>query len=196
MSNIETQVRTTETGQSGMRLLAVLGMAGALAQVGGGLLETVDRVGPGEPGYALRTSAIGVAYLLFLATLVGVERSGATAHRRLSRVGLTVAGVGWVLYSVAQFVLQVDPRPAETVLFPVGTVLIGIGMIAAGVGVLRAHRWTGWRRYTVLACGVYPFAILFPTFAITGGPNFLALALWGVCWFVSALALWPAAERS
>jgi hypothetical protein len=34
-------------------------------------------------------------------------------------------------------------------------VLTAIGFILAGVAVARAGRWTGWRRYTVVAVGVW-----------------------------------------
>lgn len=178
------------TTPSTTRRLAALGLLGALLQVLGGVVETVDRVLPGEPGYQARTSAIGLAYLLFLATLVGIARSGATGNGRLPRLGLVTAGTGWVLYAVAQFVLQVDFDLAEQVIFPIATILIGVGMIVAGIGVFRSRRWSGWRRVVALICGVYPFVVLFPTFAATGEPSFLVLAGWGACWFAMALTLW------
>lgn len=173
--------------------LAGLGMLGGLVQILGGILETIDRVQPGQAGYEVRTSLMGLAYLLFLAPVAALSRSGLAEGRRTPRLGLIAAGAGWILYAVAQFLLQVDVNLAERVLFPIGTVIIGVGMITVGVGVLRSLRWTGWRRAVPLICGLYPFVVIFPSFASTGEPNFLVLSGWGVCWFALGAALWHAA---
>lgn len=43
----------------------------------------------------------------------------------------------------------------------VGQLLPGaVGFIAAGMAVARAGRWTGWRRYPVLAVGVWTLSML------------------------------------
>jgi hypothetical protein len=63
-------------------------------------------------------------------------------------------------------------------------------MTVVGVAIIRARRWRGWRRVIGLVCGLYPFLVLFPTFAATGGPNFLVLSGWGACWFALGLAVW------
>jgi hypothetical protein len=167
-------------------------MVGAFLQIAGGILESVDRVLPGEPGFTSRTSVIGIAYLLLLAAVIGLGRTGAAGGGWPARVGLVVAGLGWVLSAVAQFVLSVDLDLAEKVLFPVATILIAVGMIVAGVGVLRAHQWTGWHRGAPLICGLYPLLVIFPVFAATGGPNFLVLSGWGACWLALGVSLWKA----
>jgi hypothetical protein len=79
-------------------------------------------------------------------------------------------------------------------MFPAATVLVGIGMLVVGVGVLRARRWRGARRVVPLVCGLYPFLVLFPVFAASGGPNFLVLSGWGVCWALLSIALWVSAQ--
>lgn len=180
---------------SGVRGAALAGSVGAAVQVFGGVLETADRALPDDPGYAVRTSVVGIAYLLLLAAVVGLARSGAVGSGRPARVGVGIAGVGWVLYAVAQFVLMIDFDLAEKVLFPVGTVLLGVGMVLAGVGVLRHRQWGGWRRVVPLLCGLYPFLVLFPVFAATGEPNFVVLSGWGVCWLAMGVSLWVEAGR-
>lgn len=40
------------------------------------------------------------------------------------------------------------------------TVLSAIGLILAGAGVVGAGMWTGWRRFTVLATGVWMVALI------------------------------------
>lgn len=170
----------------------VLGAAGALLQALGGVLETVDRVTVGEPGFALRTTLIGAAYLLLVGAVVALARSGAAGPGVAGKAGLGVAGAGWVLSAVAQLVLNADAALAEQVLFPLATVAVGAGMAMAGVAVVRARRWLGWRRWVPLLCGIYPFAVIFPVFAATGGPSFPVLSGWGLCWLILAGALWTA----
>jgi hypothetical protein len=173
-----------------VRWTGVATIVGALAQIAGGILESVDRLPPGEPGFALRTSVMGIAYLLLMTAVIGVGRTGAAGGGWPARVGLVVAGSGWALSAVAQFVLPVDLDLAEKILFPVATVLIAVGMLMVGVGVLRTRQWTGWHRGTPLICGLYPFLAIFPVFAATGGPNFLVLSGWGACWFILGVTLW------
>lgn len=175
--------------QSVSRTAVALGAAGAVLQILGGVVETVDRVRAGEPGFGLRTTVIGVAYLMLLVTVLALGRSGVVGRGWIARHGLAVATAGWGLSAVAQLVLQVDVDLAERVLFPVATIGVSVGMVAAGGGVLRARRWRGWRRWVPLLCGLYPLAVVFPVFAATGRPVFLALSGWGACWLVLALAL-------
>jgi hypothetical protein len=173
-----------------VRGASVAGFVGAVLQIAGGVVETVDRVQPGEPGFAFRTSVIAVAYLTLVVGLIGLARSGATGPGLPARIGLGAVGAGWAVSAVAQVVLRVDLDLAEQVMFPAATVLVGIGMVLAGVGVLRARRWRGLRGVVPLVCGLYPFVVLFPVFAASGGPNFLVLSGWGVCWALLSIALW------
>jgi hypothetical protein len=163
---------------------AVAGLVGALMQVGGGILESVDRVRVGEPGFGLRTALIGVAYLLLTVSVAGLLRWHPIGAGPVSRWALGAAAGGWLLSAVAQFVLQADTGLAEKVLFPTATVLIGLGMTVAGVRTLAAGHLHGWPRFVPLACGLYPFVAIFPAFAATGGPQFLVLSGWGLCWLI------------
>lgn len=187
---LTSQAVNPATAPKEIRLAAAVGLVGALLQMFGGVLETLDRVRPGEPGYELRTFAMGIVYLLLLGTMVALARSGVLGRGRLPLIGLVTVGAGWVLSAVAQIVLQFDVELAEQILFPLATAWIGIGMIVVGVVIFRARRWRGWRRIIGLVCGLYPFVVLFPTFAAAGGPNFLVLSAWGACWFALGLALW------
>jgi hypothetical protein len=177
------------------RTVVVLGGVGALLQLVGGLIETVDRVRAGEPGFAVRTTVIAFAYLLLATTVLALARVEAAGPGRAARSALVVAGSGWLLSAIAQLVLSANVGLAEKVLFPVATIAIGGGMTVAGVAVLRSHRWRRWRRWVPLVCGVYPFAVIFPVFAAAGEPNFLVLSGWGLCWLVLSAAIWGAVEE-
>ena len=41
-----------------------------------------------------------------------------------------------------------------------GTLLSAVGLIMAGTAALRSGAWSGWRRYTPLALGVWTAALL------------------------------------
>jgi hypothetical protein len=182
-------VDVTTTRQAVGPKAVVLGATGAVLQILGGVIETIDRVKAGEQGFALRTTVIALAYVMLVVIVLALARSGVAGRGPLARGGLVAAGAGWVLSAAAQLVLQVDVDLAEQVLFPIATVAIGAGMLSAGIGVVRAGGLRGWRRWTPLLCGVYPFAVIFPVFAALGEPNFLVLSGWGACWLGVALAL-------
>jgi hypothetical protein len=175
--------------QAASRTAVVVGAAGASLQVIGGVIETVDRVKATEPGFALRTTVIALAYVMLLVTVLALAGSGAVGRGAVARYGLVMAGLGWVLSAAAQLVLQADVDLAEQALFPIATIAIGIGIVGAGVGVVRSGRWRGWRRWVPLRCGLYPFVVVFPVFAAIGEPSFLVLSGWGACWLGLALAL-------
>lgn len=185
-------IQTHDTSPTFVNAAAAACVVGALAQVGGGVLETLDRVLPPDPGYASRTALIAVAYLLLIGGVIGLARSGAAGNGWPGRIGLAAAGLGWLTWAAAQFVLQIDFTLAEIVLFPVGSILIGLGMILAGVAVLRARRWRGWQRGVPLLCGLYLVPLTLVLFAILGGPSFLVLAGYGLCWLALGAALWTA----
>jgi hypothetical protein len=182
---------TTEVRHQQGRLTvqaAIAGSVGALLQISGGILETVDRVHVGEPGFTVRTAIIGVAYLLLAVSVIGLMQwrpglGGTAGH--LSWWALGVAAGGWIMSAVAQFTLPAANEFAEQVLFPVATVLIGLGMAVAGVVALRVRRdRSPW--FMALVCGLYPFLVIFPVFAVNGGPQFLVLTGWGLCWLLLA----------
>jgi len=173
-----------------VKAAAAASVVGALTQVGGGILETVDRVLPPDPGYALRTTLIAVAYLLMLGGVISLNKSGAAGNGWLARIGVTVAGLGWLTWAIAQILLQIDFTFATTVVFPAGLMMIGIGMIVAGIAVLRVRRWCGWRRAVPVACGLYLVPLTQVTFAVLGEPSFLVFAGFGLCWLLLGVALW------
>src|SRR5919112_696115 len=101
----------------------------------------------------------GLTQVLFVVTLVAFTRSGAVGASRSGRIGAWMAVVGSIVFVAAHAVSVTfrdaridDPAGRATItLFVIGSLLTAVGFILAGLTGARAGRWTGWRRYPVLA---------------------------------------------
>ena len=138
--------------------------------------------------FRLWVAALFLMQLLLLAGLLGFARSGAVGAGWLGRLGLGLALLGRGLFVVAEvqvFIAVEDYTPLLTL----GAMVTALGMLLAGVAVLRAGRWAGWRRFTPLVAGLYPFLAMFPLFAATGERPTVMVALWGGAWLLLGVAL-------
>jgi hypothetical protein len=110
----------------------------------------------------------GLSQALFVVTLLAFVRSSAVGASRVGRIGARLALVGGITFVAAHAVSAIfrdarldDPAGlAAITLFMIGTLLTAIGFIMAGVAVVRARRWTSWRRYPVLAVGIWMLCML------------------------------------
>lgn len=161
-------------------------IAGALLHVAVGIIQFINPVDPEHPGLPF-TIATTTSHLLVLTGVLALATSGAAGSGWLPRVGLPLAGLGWTLIAVAELTVEADFTVAKT-LFGIGDPLIGAGMTLTGIAVLRTNRWHGWRRFAPLACGLYPFAIELPAFAVFGMPNTPAITGIGLVWLALGLA--------
>jgi hypothetical protein len=127
-------------------------------------------------------------HALELVGVLGFWALGASGKGWLARIGLSAAVIGYALILVAEAVLRVSFDLGNN-LFGLATPFAGLGFILAGIAVIRTKQWTGWQMLMPLIIGVYPFAVLLPAFAITQGPNFLAIAGWSLCRLVLGIAL-------
>lgn len=92
-----------------------------------------------------------------LVGLLGLARVGP------GRVGALIAAAGTAVLTLAELasIPIADQRMDDTgpglvgTTFGLGTVASAIGLVVAGVAIVRARRWTGWRRYIVLAAGLW-----------------------------------------
>lgn len=123
---------------------------------------------PWDGATAVATSALwGAAQLLLVWGLVAFARSGAVVSRS-GRIGQAIAIAGSSLFVLAHLLSAIEHDAlidesdaiAPLACFGVGTVLLAVGMILAGVGTLRAAEWTGWRRFTPIALGIWMFAVM------------------------------------
>jgi hypothetical protein len=147
-------------------------------------------LGMPDPAWAYLARAI--VHLGELAAVLAVAMSGAAGTGWLGRVGTGAAGLGLVLLAVAEAITFSSPDLSLT-LFTIGPNLVGIGLIVVGIAVVRAGRFTGWRRYPVLALGVYVFVVMTPLIIASGGPpapaGIVALLGWEVLWVLVAVAV-------
>lgn len=180
------------TGDSPITLAAGALIAGALLQIVLGVPLAAHQ-NPSAPAFGLISALNAASHLLLSAGVAGLARSGAAGRGRLAGAGLALTPLGLAVLIVAEATSLVN-MDAAVVLFSIATLALGLGPILAGAAVVRARRWDGWRRFTLLACGLYVPLILLPSFALPGLAMNYAIGVWGVCWLLLGLALWAEAS--
>lgn len=173
-------------------------VAGIVGLVGGVLSVVLDV-------YELMTLPIEVSMaaslrnVLFQLTaiiaLAGLAALGAAGHAWWARLGIGVTFLGFAVLIGGELIEPFDPATGE-MLFAIAPLLAGPGLVLAGVGVLRARRWSGWRRFVPLSCGVYLLVVFVPVVISTGTDAGFLIAVmgWGAC--LAALGLAVAQEAS
>ncbi len=158
-----------ERGQTGdgLRSLAAGSMiAGALLQIVLGL-ALAPHQNPSSPIFGLISALNATSHLLLLAGVLGLLRSGAVGPTRLARGGLGLTSFGLVVLLLAEATALIDMESA-VILFSVATLALMVGLILAGIAMLRSGHWTGWRRFTLLACGLFIPLVLLPRLCPAG----------------------------
>ncbi len=163
-----------------------LAWAGAAGGAAGALLGLKDWiVGPRVDASLLSYPAAAdeVWWTAGLLALVHAGAAAATWSVARSRPG-PGSSSGWLHAAGAAFLVMV---PAELAYVPLRNatmdstagvalsgslgacaVVAGLGLTVAGVQVVRAGRWSGWRRPTVLLAGLWPLAVVAPVFVSSG----------------------------
>ena len=141
-----------------------------------------------SPAFGLIAALNAVSHLMLLAGVVGLARSGAAGRGRLAAAGLALTLLGLVVLVAAEAAWLTGLGAADA-LYSLATLALALGPILAGIAIVRAGRWGGWRRFALLACGLYVPLVLLPSFALPGFAMNYALGLWGVCWLLVGLAL-------
>jgi hypothetical protein len=135
-----------------------------------------------------------VSHLLLMVGVAGLARAGAAGRGGLAISGLGLTVLGLAVLTVAEASWLADLGVTEA-LYGIATLAMMLGLILTGVAVLRAGRWSGWRRFTPLACGLYIPLVMMPSFALPGTAANYAIGLWGLCWLLLGLSLLAAATR-
>ncbi len=161
-------------------------IAGALLQIILGI--PLASLQAQDPPPAIIPALNIISHLLLMAGAAGVARSGAAGRGLLAVAGLPVALLGLAVLVVAEVSWLAEFGPTDA-LYGIATLAMMLGLILAGVAVARAGRWTGWHRFTPLACGLFIPFVLIPSFALPGMAMNYAIGLWGVCWLLLGVAL-------
>lgn len=175
---------------SSVRIPALAGAAGAALLVLSAL-GAVAGLWTDDPSFTSNATDL-TCFLLLIIGLIGFARSGA-ATGAPARLGVTLALVGLALYMLVAVVSFGDVAIGESV-HPISVPLTGVGMLLTGIATPRTGRWTGWRRYAPLVCGIVPFAIELPGFIAFGdSPNlsYFIACTWAA-WLLVFLAQWSA----
>jgi hypothetical protein len=141
---------------------------------------------PAAPSWWI-ASLNAIGHLLLFAGMFGLARSGSAGRSSLAAAGRGITLFGLVGWTVAEPLSLIDMDSAE-LCYIGASLLMMLGLILAGVAVLRAGRWTGWRRCTPLACGLFMPLVIFPSFALPGDGSTYAVGLWGICWLLLGVA--------
>jgi hypothetical protein len=128
-----------------------------------------------------------VSHLLLLVGLFGLVRSGAAGRGGLAASGLWLTILGLALAIVAEFGWLTGTSAIDA-LYGISSLAIMLGLILAGAAMVRGGRWTNWRRFTPLACGLYVPLVVGTAFALPGLLPHYAIGVWGVCWLLIGLA--------
>ncbi len=155
-----------------------LAVAGLL-QLVGDTVYALDRVYPGDPGFAFANLTAALWHTLILASLGVLFAVTGRAAGILARTGLAVAAVGIATLIAAEIMTQLTAAiPVPLIAAPV----TGVGMVLAGAGFLRAGASFRSIGITAVLAGAYALAIIIPTSLGVGGANYFVIAGWGLLW--------------
>lgn len=138
-----------------------------------------------------------VQHLGLLLGLLALARTSAVPRTRLGLVGAYGAAIAMVALAVMEAVAitvrdaAVDSSAAAVVGAGYGVVSIALGttLVVAGIAVARAGAWQGWRRWVVLALGVWVFFPMIPALATMTDGARLAIAGWMLLFGALGIAL-------
>lgn len=127
-----------------------------------------------------------VQHLGLLLGLLALARTSAVPHNRLGFIGTYGAAVGMIALALMEAVaitardVAMDSTTASAVGAGYGVVsfALGVTLVAAGIAIARARVWQGWRRWVVLALGVWVFFPMFPALATMTDGARIAIAGW------------------
>lgn len=142
---------------------------------------------PGTEAFYASGAILTVAHGMLVLAFVALAATDVAGRGWLGRIGYGLTFLGLMSLVLGESLLRVDFNTGNG-FFGLSVPASAAGLIVLGVAVVLAHRWTGWRRVSVLICGLYIPVILIPAFILAAGPSFAALAGWSVCFLLVGLA--------
>ena len=161
-------------------------MAGTFYAVGGALwlgwivglsLLNDEMPGPGAALFVLTEVGFILIQSLLFVGFLGVWWSRGMGDGFFGKIAFGLGLFDHFMFILAEIVLL---AANSDILLPLAALSSALGLLLTGIAVLRAKRWQGWGRFAPLLAGLYPFIGMFPFLFITGGPNEIAIGLWGL----------------
>jgi hypothetical protein len=140
-----------------------------------------------------RELVLAALHLMVLAGLFGLWRSGAAGGSTWAKIAFALAAITRGVFAIAEIIVSFNLDASYT-LFSIATPLHGVGMVGVGVAVLMSKRWQSWHVFMPLLCGFYPFAVMLPAFALSGGISYSAIGGWSILFLLLSVALWQEAD--
>ena len=181
---------------SGRTLVLIAGAATACAgllQLVGDTVYALDRVHPGEPGFAFANLVAAVWHAFLLLGVLALPSIGSERFGRLGAAGSILAALGMGTLIAAEVVTQVTGA-IPVALIAASAPLTGVGLVLAGVGLLRDRRVRP-SAVAVVATGGYALAVIVPTSVGADGANYFVIAGWGALWMLVGVGLIASALR-
>lgn len=173
--------------------LAAGSVAGAIIAI---MSDFVPWLSENTPAVAItRELILAALHLMVLAGLFGLWLSEAAGGSTWAKIAFGLAAVTRGVFAIAEIIVIVSLDASNT-LFSIATPLHGVGMIGVGTSVLISKRWQSWHAFMPLLCGLYPFAVMLPAFALSGGISYSAIGGWSILFLLLSVALWQEADEA
>lgn len=183
MTSITAQ-RATRPAAARVRVAATLcSLAGLLGFASGAWLALVEPAVSDERfsfpltagDFTMVQVWFSVHHLGLLAGLAALSWAGVIPSTAAARRGwqLAVAGMAGLTVTEAIAIAAADSSTdagiagAVGALYGLDCIAIGVGLVLLGIAIVRSSSWTGWRRWVVLALGVWVFIPMFPALVAT-----------------------------
>lgn len=121
---------------------------------------------------------IGVLACLYMIYLYHLNGDGV-----IRKLILLIPAIGALSYLIGHLLVYFTTTTIR-VFMPVGALLSAAGMTIVGLQFIKQKKWSGWKRFTPLLVGLYPFLVMFPVLIVTGHPDIYLVMLWGVPWLI------------
>ncbi len=149
---------------------------------------------PGYLHYAYSGAVMTLVDFLVMLGIVGLCFTRAADDGRLKVAGFALLVLGSAGIVFAEPLLRVSFALGNSVFGVVGP-LQALGFIVVGIAIIRTGAWRSWRRFPVLALGLYIPCLMVPLLIASGGASLAALAgyhagvlLVGTAWLAESRA--------
>lgn len=135
---------------------------------------------PGRAAYNGSGVVMTLVDLLLAIGLTGLVLSAAVRPGVLRWVAGALLVAGSFAIVPAEILLRVNFATGNAA-FGIAGPVQAVGLILFGIGVIVTGRWTSWRRFAVLAMGLYVPVVMMPALIMSHGDNLAALAGYHLC---------------